>query len=531
MGIPSYFSYIVKNHSKILRKYSDFLQYTKINNFYLDSNSIVYDCLRKIKYTNKIEFEKKLINDVCKKIIEYILIIKPDNTIYIAFDGVAPLAKMNQQKNRRYKSHFEKSILQELDIYKNESWDKTAITPGTNFMKKLNNKVQNYFKNHKKFGVENIIISGSDIPGEGEHKLFDHIKHNKEMHKHTQTVVYGLDADLIMLAINHLPISNNIYLFRETPEFIKSIDKSLNPNENYILDIPLLASTLTLDLNNNKIVNNTQKKNKLYDYIFICFLLGNDFLPHFPALNIRTNGIDKILSAYKSTIVDKNITDGKQIFWNQFRKFIQYLADKEHDFIKKEYVYREKRERRTLPSNTPEQIMKKYLHTPLYNREKEIFINPFEDYWEQRYYTVLFNIHPTKENIKHVCINYLEGLEWCIKYYTTGCPDWLWKYNYHYPPLLSDLIKYIPYFNTEMILPNNNIPVSPYTQLSYVLPPQSLHLLPRKICNYLLNHKKNYYLETCDIETSFCTYIWESHCDFPECDILELESCIKSLIQ
>ena len=285
MGIPSYFSYIVKNHSKILRKYSDFLQSTKINNFYLDSNSIVYDCLRKIEYTNKIDFEKKLINDVCEKIIEYILIIKPDNTIYIAFDGVAPLAKMNQQKNRRYKSHFEKSILQELGIFNNETWDKTAITPGTNFMKKLNNKVQKYFRDHKKFGVNNIIISGSDIPGEGEHKLFDHIKHNKkEIHKHTRTVVYGLDADLIMLAINHLPISKNIYLFRETPEFIKSIDKSLNPNENYILDIPLLAYTLTLDLNNNKIVNNTQKKNKLYDYIFICFLLGNDFLPHFPAL-------------------------------------------------------------------------------------------------------------------------------------------------------------------------------------------------------------------------------------------------------
>lgn len=531
MGIPSYFSYIVKNHSNILKKYSDFLQFKKINNFYLDSNSIVYDCLRKIIYENKTDFEKKLINDVCNKILEYILIIKPTNTIYIAFDGVAPLAKMNQQKNRRYKSHFEKSILQELGLYKNESWDKTAITPGTNFMKKLNNKVQSYFKNCKKFNVNNIIISGSDIPGEGEHKLFDHIKHNKDMHKHSNTVVYGLDADLIMLAINHLPISNNIYLFRETPEFIKSIDKSLNPNENYILDIPLLASTLTLDLNNRKIVNNTQKKNKLYDYIFICFLLGNDFLPHFPALNIRTQGIENIMSAYKSTIINKNITDGKNIHWNQFRKFIQYLSDKEHEFIKKEYKYREKRELRTLPSNTEKEIMKKYLHTPLYNREKEIYINPFEKYWEQRYYTTLFNIHPTKENIKHICINYLEGLEWCIKYYTIGCPDWLWKYNYHYPPLLSDLIKYIPYFNTEMILPNNHKPVSPYTQLSYILPPQSLDLLPKKIHNYLLKYKKNYYLETCHIETAFCTYLWESHCDFPECDILDLESSIELLIQ
>ena len=531
MGIPSYFSYIVKNHSNILKKYNDFLKYKKINNFYLDSNSIVYDCLRNIKFTNKNDFEKQLINDVCKKILEYILIIQPDNTIYIAFDGVAPLAKMNQQKNRRYKSHFEKDILKSLGLYKNESWDKTAITPGTNFMKKLNKKVQTYFKNNKKFGVANIIISGSDIPGEGEHKLFDHIKHYKEMHKKTNTVVYGLDADLIMLAINHLPITNNIYLFRETPEFIKSIDKSLNPNENYILDIPLLATSLTMDLNNNKNITNSQMKNKLYDYIFICFLLGNDFLPHFPALNIRTMGIHNIMSAYKSTIIDNNITDGKNIHWKQFRKFIEFLSLKEHEFIKKEHSYREKRERRTLPSNNNDEIMKKYLHTPLYNRGKEIYINPHEKYWEQRYYTTLLDIEPTKENIKHICINYLEGLEWCIKYYTTGCPDWLWKYNYHYPPLLTDLIKYIPYFSTEMILPNDHRPVSPYTQLAYILPPQSLDLLPKKICNYLLKNKKDYYVDTCTIETSFCTYIWESHCDFPECDILELESCIESLIQ
>ena len=57
-------------------------------------------------------------------------------------------------------------------------WNKTAITPGTLFMKNLNIGVKKYFNSKK------IIISGSDIPGEGEHKIFEYIRNNKDKHKH-----------------------------------------------------------------------------------------------------------------------------------------------------------------------------------------------------------------------------------------------------------------------------------------------------------------------------------------------------------
>ena len=75
----------------------------------MDSNSIVYDSLRKISkdysnYKNDTEFEKELIKQVCLKIEEYILTVKPENCVYIAFDGVAPISKLEQQRNRRHKS-------------------------------------------------------------------------------------------------------------------------------------------------------------------------------------------------------------------------------------------------------------------------------------------------------------------------------------------------------------------------------------------------------------------------------------------
>ena len=85
------------------------------------------------------------------------------------------------------------------------------------------------------------------------------------------TVVYGLDADLIMLCLNHLRISKNIFLYRETPEFAKSIDSSINLNETYLLDIPYLSERIILEMNDYKKPTTTQETNRLYDYIFLCF--------------------------------------------------------------------------------------------------------------------------------------------------------------------------------------------------------------------------------------------------------------------
>jgi 5'-3' exoribonuclease 1 len=530
MGIPSYFSYIVKNHNNIIKNISNF--HNNIHNLYFDSNSIIYDCYRIImeennNFLSNTKFENYLIQAVCDKITSYINIIKPIDTIIISFDGVAPVAKMNQQRSRRLKSTIEKKIMKNFKNNKEEIWNKTAITPGTEFMKKLNNHVCKYFKNkEKKLNVKNIIISGSNIPGEGEHKIFDYIKNNKIFHFTKTTVVYGLDADLIMLAINHLQFSKNIFLYRETPEFIKSIDKNLDPNETYILDIPLLSNYINNDINNTY-------KNKFFlqDYIFIFFLLGNDFLPHFPSLNIRTNGIKNIFNAYIKTISCKNnsIINNNEIQWKYFKLFITELANNEHDYIKNEYNIRNKKEKRTIPNDSFDNIYKKYLLTPIFNRTNEIYINPYEGFWENRYYKTLFHIEPNEENIKKICINYLEGLEWTFKYYTFGCPDWCWKYNYHYPPLLKDLIKYIPMFNTQMVDINDNKPVDPLVQLIYVLPKESLYLLPKKIYNCTLIEYEDYYNYNVQYVWDFCTYIWESHVDLPPLHIPNIQKFIKSI--
>ena len=516
MGIPGYFSHIIKNYPAIIRKLET---NQKIDNLYLDSNSIIYDVLREIhdEYNNDdASFEIKLINGIIEKLEYYINVINPVKTVYIAFDGVAPFAKLEQQRNRRYKSQLEKKVKNKLCETHTKEWDKTAITPGTEFMKKLS-LIKNYFTKLK--DPRTFIISGVDEPGEGEHKIFQYIRDNYVKHKIETTVIYGLDADLIVLCLNHLPVVHDIYLYRETPEFVKSINCELEPNADYILNIAELARGITAKMNGmtkanaNASFHKSHQKNRLYDYILLTFFLGNDFMPHFPSMCIRTNGIDILENAYKHLFgnTNKNLCNGTKIYWENLKEFIEFLAKHEYDNLLKEYKIREKWGKRQYKNKTMEEKMMKWLNIPTKMRDKELLIDPYSKGWEKRYYKELFYIDINQYYKKKICVNYLEGLEWTMKYYTVGCKDTKWFYKYNYPPLLSDLLKYIPMWDINLIDSSNVDFLTPEEQLAYVLPKDSLHLLPKKIRERQLKEHGDYYNANHEICWAFCKYFWESH--------------------
>lgn len=531
MGIPSYFKHVVQKHRNILKKYSvsgNKKENMLIDNFYMDCNSVIYDCVRQLPKNCK-DIESELIKLTCIKIEEYINMINPKKRVFVAFDGVAPVAKLEQQRNRRFKTQFVKQVLDNLGVDKEEiEWSTASITPGTHFMEKLAKSTNKYFKD-KRFSKLIIFVSASDEPGEGEHKIYKYIRDNNH-HQKESTAIYGLDADLIMLTLNHLRSADKLYLFRETPHFIRSFDKSLDPNETYVMDMPLMAECLTNELNDGKDIKDESQKQRMFDYIFICFLLGNDFMPHFPALNIRTNGIDRIMSAYKLTISESgNLTTKNKIIWKNVRTFIKKLADKEEEYIENEHGIREKQSknikyRRPRDNESKEELL--FTNVPMLDRKKEVYINPYEKGWQKRYYKVLFDGEMCKEHIQKLCLNYLEGLEWTFKYYTTGCADWSWHYQYEYPPLLQDLINYIPYFDVELINNNNSEPLPPVVQLSYVLPSSMSELLPLKVRNKLISEYPEWYQDDYSFEWSYCKYFWECHAKLPNIDITKLKSIL-----
>ena len=179
-----------------------------------------------------------------------------------------------------------------------------------------------------------------------------------------------------------------------------------------------------------------------------------------------------------------------------------------------------------MPDITPEDKFKKFDSIPQYERALEKYINPYKSNWQYRYYKCLFDIDIDEVRKKQICKNYLEGLEWTMKYYTTGCADWRWCYNHNYPPLFADLLHYIPVFDTEFIVNKKPSPVSELVQLSYVLPKQSLHLLPEKLYDNLIKDHSDWYKSDCEFVWSYSRYFWESHVQLPHIDIDELEKFV-----
>ncbi len=515
MGIPSYFSHIIKEHRKIVQT----LQTLQcVDNLYLDSNSIIYDIIH--GYEKIPQNMNTVYKDICNKIDKYIETCNVQKHIIIAFDGVAPVAKLEQQRTRRFKSVLLSKLNEEIkDEKSKKSFDTTCITPGTEFMTNMCKYIKNYYKNKK-----NVKLSLSDEPGEGEHKIFEYIRNNKIHHMSSNTLIYGLDADLIMLCLNHLDFCPNIYLYRETPEFIKHLDDTLEPNKDYLLNIKLLADKLILKLTNKDDFN----INIIQDYIVLCFFLGNDFMPHFPTLNIRRNGIDILMESYNKCKMDDSdfsLTSGKEIVWKNIKYLLELISKEENSLLINETKYRDKMQKRRFPCNTPEEKEQKLLNIPIIDRIKETYINPEEKGWEDRYYDIC--LHMKRDNIRlnQLCTNYMEALEWTYKYYRYGCQDWEWKYDYNYPPLLCDLIKFIPYFETIFIKKKEKNPIHHYIQLSYVLPPTSHEFLPNNIVKKI-QHVQECFPEDITLEYTYCRYLWEAHLNIPDVNLNKLKEIL-----
>lgn len=532
MGIPLYFKIISDKFDNIIVD-----DITDKDSLFLDLNCAIHPCCRKILEnfnSNDItKLENKMIHETLHYIEKLFNIVKPQ-FLYIAIDGVAPFAKMNQQRLRRYKSIQDRKKQNEIkkkygeDTINTLQWDTNAISPGTKFMDKLCLKIRYELKNNKLYNNIKYYFSDIDEEGEGEHKIINYIKNNP---LNNNIIIYGLDADLIMLSfVSH---KNNIYLLREALEFGKPI-----LNKFLYLNIDVLKYHIIKDIQNkmlsidHTLLFDTDKLfNIMDDYIFICFMVGNDFLPNLLPYNLRNDGLMNLLNTYIEmyAIFNEHLVDIKhlKINFNFLKRFVNKIMEKEERLLQ-DMSYRRKKFRlnRHYKSDIEKELdlLNNY---PILNQDGENLIKIGEKNWEPRYYKYCLKI-TDKNDIKECCLNYIEGLQWTFNYYFKGSITWKWKYNYNYSPTLKDINTYltsIGNINSIKFKPDN-APCST-VQLLCILPKSSCYLIPDKY-KKLMNETSDIcdlYVNDYELDTYYKRYLWQ--CE-PVLPFIDINRVIKS---
>lgn len=535
MGIPLYFKTISKKFPETIVSDIEAVINKQVNNhLFFDLNCAIHPCCQKIlKEHNTKEvrdnvLEKRMLTEIITYMKTLINLTSPD-FIYIAIDGVAPFSKMTQQRERRYKSRLNKSIddniRTEMGIDIPPAWDTNAISPGTKFMNSIYERIKEEIKKGNldaDSGItKKIVFSSANEPGEGEHKILNYIRESSNIGEEDNIIIYGLDADLIMLALSSQ--RNNIFLLRESLLFNRVIEGKF-----LLLDIDYLKFGLVMTLKEHIFEYDScyiiKDINRIIDdYIFICYFLGNDFLPHIPGVSLKDDGHDLLLKIYISILVNygDNLIDREKMRINNafLFSFINKLANSERELYQKFTGKRRRLRPSNCDSNDPYEHRKHILNelpiTDKKNLAIESFINLGRDKYKSRYYKSCFDMESLEE-VNEVCENYVRGIKWVFFYYFKGCPAWDWKYNYRHAPLISSLSEYLsePRNNINQIKFSASKPLDPVNQLLYILPKSSSKLVPLEFQSIFSG--SYFYPDQYEVDMIYKRYFWQTQPILPD---------------
>ena len=484
------------------------------DNFFIDGVSILHQCAARVfkygdhkireneenEYENLDENQKTILayQFAIEYILEMVRNVNPKYLIYISFDGVAPMAKQGQQRQRRFiaaKSREESCT----------TFDSNKITAGSSFtynfclyvkytlIERLSSDP--FFNSNTE-----IIFSSSNVPGEGEHKIMDYLRENNCKNK--RNVLYGPDGDLIMLALcTHL---KDFWILRENFFDMSKFD-IVNIGSIYKKIVNNLSEDISVPCNSQDII---------HDFILMGFFLGNDFLPKLQMVDMLEKGLETFLSRYKNIKKEKsvtyewNLTKNKNIEFNNFQHFINVLSGLEKHFLISQ----------TNNKNNKEKYINHTLFNACHKNEHERMI--FDYFLYDELYTALKLDGDSNMTVD----KYFEGLQWVFQYYVNGCPDWKWIYSFHHAPLMKHMSSPVNKTRFKKMIFQKNKASLPFRQMMCVIPPLSASILHKKL-QFVYAHPKleKYYPHQFEMDFEGKKQEWQGVAILPFIDQSEMD--------
>jgi 5'-3' exonuclease len=387
MGIPFYFASLIKSHRSITRTVK---QRIDVDVLGVDFNCLIHRYLKEDNPIGSVvDAFAYLMEKVCRP-----------KHILIAMDGVVPYAKIVQQRYRRMRIKTEDD----------KGFDRNQISPGTPYMKELEEALRARFPFSQ--------ISSTLEEGEGEHKLFHMLRKLPESER-KNVCIYGLDADLILICLQHAAVSQQMGLLRESGEFN---DPKLASAEFAVLSIQALQEQIPLPIPQYSAL------------MILCF--GNDFMPNLGMFSLREGGYERALEIYeKAGNPDLLTFEGRDAFLDTAEKL-------ELKVLQERISLRKRPEERALMGKDGSAFERQYcLHILDGVQSTEKVVNAF---WKT--------------------------FHWTLHYFQTNTPlNWDWVYPYPDAPLIKHIMAY-----SETTVSSGVRTFGIQHQLPFILPASSL---------------------------------------------------------
>jgi 5'-3' exonuclease len=463
MGIPSYYKKLTRHIKGLVHRGRPCTPGWLL----FDFNCLMYHVLRRpgmpaFRPDAPTAWENEFLEHIMRYTYKVIKQVGPTEGIYIAVDGVAPMAKIRQQRMRRFRGARDRRLAGEAEGA--PAWDTNSLTPGTAFMDRLGARLRRLAVDHATL-VPQWRISAADEPGEGEQKLVAFIRSLPNQPANPY-IIYGLDADLIVLSLwtQAMVGTPPVWLFREDVEAGEIKRDSLGEELFVWFSIDTLRVGLGL-----------QDSAVLQDYCAAMMILGNDFLPTSLSFRIKEDGHDRLVEFVRGLgSAERLWTLGGGLNAGTWCALFAVLGATERDQI--QAVIRKKL---GLPAgdDAEDEPLRLKAERVLCGRDGRTL----KADWNQEYY-----IQAGCGDVGLICRRYLETMRWVVMYYTGLGPDGRaasasaeWYFPWSLPPLWSDLAIVLGIEGWGQLRSGDGeVPLRPVEQLGLVLPRESWGLIP-----------------------------------------------------